>query len=40
MLGQDTFGLILDFVSQDKYMEILIPSLRFGEEAAILPLHD
>lgn len=39
MLGLDTLGLILDFVSQDKYLELLIPSLQFDEEATVLPLH-
>lgn len=32
-------GLIPDFVSQGKYLELLIPSLECDKEATILPLH-
>lgn len=39
MLGPDMLGFILDFVSQGKYPELLIPSLECDEEATVLPLH-
>lgn len=39
MLGLDTLGFIPDFVSWDKYPELLTASLQFDEEATILPLH-
>lgn len=39
MLGGDVLGLILDFVSQDRFPGLLIPSLQLNEAAAILPLH-
>lgn len=32
MLGPDMLGFILDFVSQGKYPELLIPSLECDEE--------
>lgn len=39
MLGLDMLGLIPDFVSQCKYLELFIPSLECDKEATILPLH-
>lgn len=39
MLGGDVLDLVLDFVIQDWFPELLIPSLQFDKEAAILPSH-